>query len=127
MKKLFLTSVVLFIIGINSFAFAKTADSKNFPVNADNMYMISLTALNKLNYGIKELQSSSGYILFTANNGNEYLLAVTSLGEEASNVKITKLKQSSQLTENQKSVYVEITKNIENITKKENRKEEKST
>ena len=120
MKKLFLTSAVLFIIGINSFAFAKTADSKNFPVNADNMYMISLTALNKLNYGIKELQSSSGYILFTANNGNEYLLAVTSLGEEASNVKITKLKHSSPLTEIQNSVYVEITNNLDNIPIKAN-------
>ena len=105
---------------LQTHAFAKTADSKNFPVNADNMYMISLTALNKLNYGIKELQSSSGYILFTANNGNEYLLAVTSLGEEASNVKITKLKQSSPLTEIQNSVYFEITNNLDNIPIKAN-------
>lgn len=115
MKKIFLTFLLFFLICFNSFVFAKAADSKNYKINADNLYMISLTVLNNLNYKIEEMQSTSGYILFKTNNEDEYLLVVTSIGEEASNVKITKLKQTSPLIEIQNAIYNEIANNLSNI------------
>ncbi|MCD8024652.1 MAG: hypothetical protein LUE64_03880 [Candidatus Gastranaerophilales bacterium] len=115
MKQILIIILLLLIIPYSS---AKTADSRNFPVNADSMFMLSLSALNGLNFTIEEMQSSSGYILFKTPSGASYLLMVSSYSDNLSNVKIIKESSNAALAEIQDIVYNAISNEINNIPKR---------
>lgn len=107
--------LVIFFLMIALPVFSKTADSRNYHISADNMYMIALSGLNNLHYKIVEMQTASGYILFQTQAGNEYLLMVTKTGTTTSNIKIIKVKKGAPLLEVQQAVYGAIEKEAVNI------------
>lgn len=110
-------ALVFFLFLISPFAVSKTADSRNFSVNSDNAFMMSLNAVSKLNFEVVEMQAASGYILFKTPSGDEYLIMITEDGE-ISNIKITKLKNSSPLLEIQEIVFNAISKELDNPLKR---------
>lgn len=111
MKKALIILLLFFTIPV----YAKIADSKNFHISADNLFMISLCTLNSLNYKIVEMQSESGYILFKTPAQNEYLMTITKTGSTTSNVKILKLEKSAPFNEIKDAIYIELEKQSPNI------------
>lgn len=110
--------IVFLLLFISLPVFAKIADSKNFSTSADNIFMITLGVLKKLNFSVVEMQSSSGYILFKTPSEDEYLILITEVSDIASNIKISKLKQTSPLVEIQDIIYNGIANDMDNIPKK---------
>lgn len=117
MKKIILT-IFCFLFLSTTIVFSKNMDSKNYSISADNAFMITLSALNKLNFKIIEMQVESGYILFRTPSLDEYLIMVTTTSDTTSNIKISRVKQSSPLIEIQETVYGAINNDLYNLPKK---------
>lgn len=112
MKKFYILLLILFL-GLP--VLSKTADSKNFSISADNLFMVTLSSIQKLNYKIVEMQSTSGYILFKTPMGDEYLIMVSNNGNNTANIKITKSKQDSPLADIRNLIFTEIQNNLYNV------------
>lgn len=109
MKKFYILLLILFL-GLP--VLSKTADSKNFSISADNLFMVTLSSIQKLNYKIVEMQSTSGYILFKTPMGDEYLIMVSNNGNNTANIKISKSKQDSPLADIRNLIFTEIQNNL---------------
>ena len=112
MKKFYILLLILFL-GLP--VLSKTADSKNFSISADNLFMVTLSSIQKLNYKIVEMQSTSGYILFKTPMGDEYLIMVSNNGNNTANIKISKSKQDSPLADVRNLIFTEIQTNLYNL------------
>lgn len=112
MKKSYILLLILFL-GLP--VLSKTADSKNFSISADNLFMVTLSSIQKLNYKIVEMQSTSGYILFKTPMGDEYLIMVSNNGNNTANIKISKSKQDSPLADVRNLIFTEIQNNLYNL------------
>lgn len=112
MKKFYILLLILFL-GLP--VLSKTADSKNFSISADNLFMVTLSSIQKLNYKIVEMQSTSGYILFKTPMGDEYLIMVSNNGNNTANIKISKSKQDSPLADVRNLIFTEIQNNLYNV------------
>lgn len=112
MKKFYILLLILFL-GLP--VLSKTADSKNFSISADNLFMVTLSSIQKLNYKIVEMQSTSGYILFKTPMGDEYLIMVSNNGNNTANIKISKSKQDSPLADIRNLIFTEIQNNLYNL------------
>lgn len=112
MKKFYILLLILFL-GLP--VLSKTADSKNFSISADNLFMVTLSSIQKLNYKIVEMQSTSGYILFKTPVGDEYLIMVSNNGNNTANIKISKSKQDSPLADIRNLIFTEIQNNLYNV------------
>lgn len=112
MKKIYILLLILFL-GLP--VLSKTADSKNFSISADNLFMVTLSSIQKLNYKIVEMQSTSGYILFKTPMGDEYLIMVSNNGNNTANIKISKSKQDSPLADVRNLIFTEIQNNLYNV------------
>ena len=112
MKKFYILLLILFL-GLP--VLSKTADSKNFSMSQDNLFMVTLSSIQKLNYKIVEMQSSSGYILFKTPMGDEYLIMVSNNGNNTANIKISKSKQDSPLADVRNLIFTEIQNNLYNL------------
>ena len=111
MKKFYILLLILFL-GLP--VLSKTADSKNFSISADNLFMVTLSSIQKLNYKIVEMQSTSGYILFKTPSNDEYLIMVSNNGNNTANIKISKSKQDSPLADVRNLIFTEIQNNLYN-------------
>lgn len=112
MKKFYILLLILFL-GLP--VLSKTADSKNFSISVDNLFMVTLSSIQKLNYKIVEMQSTSGYILFKTPMGDEYLIMVSNNGNNTANIKISKSKQDSPLADIRNLIFTEIQNNLYNV------------
>lgn len=112
MKKFYILLLILFL-GLP--VLSKTADSKNFSMSQDNLFMVTLSSIQKLNYKIVEMQSTSGYILFKTPIGDEYLIMVSNNGNNTANIKISKSKQDSPLADVRNLIFTEIQNNLYNL------------
>lgn len=112
MKKFYILLLILFL-GLP--VLSKTADSKNFSMSQDNLFMVTLSSIQKLNYKIVEMQSTSGYILFKTPMGDEYLIMVSNNGNNTANIKISKSKQDSPLADVRNLIFTEIQNNLYNV------------
>lgn len=112
MKKFYILLLILFL-GLP--VLSKTADSKNFSISADNLFMVTLSSIQKLNYKIVEMQSTSGYILFKTPSNDEYLIMVSNNGNNTANIKISKSKQDSPLADVRNLIFTEIQNNLYNL------------
>lgn len=112
MKKFYILLLILFL-GLP--VLSKTADSKNFSMSQDNLFMVTLSSIQKLNYKIVEMQSTSGYILFKTPMGDEYLIMVSNNGNNTANIKISKSKQDSPLADIRNLIFTEIQNNLYNL------------
>ena len=112
MKKFYILLLILFL-GLP--VLSKTADSKNFSMSQDNLFMVTLSSIQKLNYKIVEMQSTSGYILFKTPMGDEYLIMVSNNGNNTANIKISKSKQDSPLADIRNLIFTEIQNNLYNV------------
>ncbi len=112
MKKFYILLLILFL-GLP--VLSKTADSKNFSMSQDNLFMVTLSSIQKLNYKIVEMQSTSGYILFKTPVGDEYLIMVSNNGNNTANIKISKSKQDSPLADIRNLIFTEIQNNLYNL------------
>lgn len=112
MKKFYILLLILFL-GLP--VLSKTADSKNFSISADNLFMVTLSSIQKLNYKIVEMQSTSGYILFKTPSNDEYLIMVSNNGNNTANIKISKSKQDSPLADVRNLIFTEIQNNLYNV------------
>lgn len=112
MKKFYILLLILFL-GLP--VLSKTADSKNFSISADNLFMVTLSSIQKLNYKIVEMQSTSGYILFKTPSNDEYLIMVSNNGNNTANIKISKSKQDSPLADVRNLIFAEIQNNLYNL------------
>lgn len=117
MKKI-ISIIFCFLFLSANIAFSKTMDSKNFSISADNAFMITLGALNKLDFTIVEMQAESGYILFRTPSLDEYLIMITTISDVASNIKISRVNQNSPISEIQTAVYGAINNDLYNLPKK---------
>ena len=113
MKKFIIILIMLFLMPLS--VCSKTADSKNYQITADNLYLVALSSLNKLNFKIAEMQSESGYILFKTPNNDEYLIMISDNGDNTSNIKISKVKQTSPLNEIRQIIFQTIRDNLYDI------------
>lgn len=112
MKKFYILLLILFL-GLP--VLSKTADSKNFSISADNLFMVTLSSIQKLNYKIVEMQTTSGYILFKTPSNDEYLIMVSNNGNNTANIKISKSKQDSPLADIRNLIFTEIQNNLYNV------------
>ena len=112
MKKFYILLLILFL-GLP--VLSKTADSKNFSISADNLFMVTLSSIQKLNYKIVEMQSTSGYILFKTPSNDEYLIMISNNGNNTANIKISKSKQDSPLADIRNLIFTEIQNNLYNV------------
>lgn len=62
--------------------------TKIFGVNQEKLFYLTLASLNANKFSIDEIQTSNGYIIFTANKNN-YLATVAKVDSENSILKIT--------------------------------------
>ncbi len=114
MKKLFL----LILIFITLPAYSKIMDSKTFQMSADNALMLVLDTLSKLNFNAVEIQSSSGYVLFETLNKNQYLILISEKTQNTTDIKISKVKNSSPLKEIQELIYSTLINSQSNLPKR---------
>lgn len=121
MKKILLTLGIIFL---SSSAIANesmlTNCNKNYPISADNLYMLTLSTLNSQGqYEVVEMQSKSGYIMFLAANKKSYVATISKEGTTSSNIKILPANSDfSNGTAIQKAVFDLIDLNIKNIPQK---------
>ena len=80
MKKLILLLMTLFCC---TFALANpiTKCTKKYNIDVQKAYIISYSAIKNSKYNVIELQSESGYILFSAGN-REFLLEASPMGND---------------------------------------------
>ena len=109
MKKIILGLMLL----IMPFVCAKTADSKDFSHNSQKSFMASVAAINSLNFQIEEMQSKSGYILFKTPNNDEYFITVSENSTQT-NIKISRVKNSSPISEIREILFNKITEELQN-------------
>ena len=62
--------------------------TKMFGVNKEKLFYLSLAAVDANKFGIDEIQTSNGYIIFTAAN-NKYLATIAGIDANNSILKIT--------------------------------------
>ena len=62
--------------------------TKTFPMNSERLFYLTLAAVNANRFEIKEVQSKTGYILFSAVE-KEFLASVVSIDKYRSMLKIT--------------------------------------
>ena len=62
--------------------------TKIFGVNQEKLFYLTLSSISANRFNIDEIQTSNGYILFTANR-NKYLAAVAKVDDKNSILKIT--------------------------------------
>lgn len=62
--------------------------TKTFPMNNERLFYLAIAAVNANRFEIKEIQSKTGYILFSA-VGKEFLASVISIDKYRSMLKIT--------------------------------------
>ncbi len=121
MKRFLLTLISVFWV---SCAFAQESMlancNKNYPISADNLYMLTLSSLNSQGqFEVIEMQSKSGYILFRTTNKKEYIVTISKEGSTTSSIKILPANSDfSQGTSIQKMVFDTIDLNIKNIPQK---------
>ncbi len=106
MKKILITICFMFSI---CFGFELNNYYKLYPIAADNLYMIALSALSSNDrFNVVEIQTKNGYILFSANS-KFYLLTVTKRYQNQTEIKV--LPQNSDFSdtlETVKSVFTMI-------------------
>mgnify|MGYP006916222051 CR=1 FL=1 len=110
MKKILILFLALFLISPT--AISKNANTKNFSRSADEILMNAVVSLAELNYNLLEIQSESGYILFSKGE-DEYLLMIFENGSNSSSVKIEKANNSSSLSEVQTNLYLKMEENLD--------------
>lgn len=93
--------------------------NKNYPISADNLYLLTLSAINSTGqYEVIELQSKSGYIMFKILNKN-YIATISKEGANTSSIKILPANSDfSSDTSIQKAIFDTIDLNINNIPQK---------
>ncbi len=64
------------------------ACTKTFPMNSERLFYLTIAAVNANRFEIKEIQSKTGYILFSA-VGKEFLASVVEIDKYRSMLKIT--------------------------------------
>lgn len=104
--------ILFFLIMITLPIYSKTADSKIYKANIENTYVASIKAVKSLNFDIVELQANSGYILFKTKSNDSYLIMVSEIDKENTNVKISKMKNTSILAEIQSLFFNELDEKI---------------
>ncbi len=62
--------------------------TKTFPMNNERLFYLTIAAVNANRFEIKEIQSKTGYILFSA-VGKEFLASIISIDKYRSMLKIT--------------------------------------
>ena len=62
--------------------------TKMFAVNKEKLFYLTLAAVNANRFAIEEIQTSNGYIIFTAAN-NKYLATIAGIDANNSILKIT--------------------------------------
>lgn len=107
--------ILIFLMTIILPVCARSADSKIYETKADETFMTALSAISKLNFDIIEMQANSGYILFQTKSGDAYLIMISEENENNSSVKISKLKNSSPLSEIQSLVFSKMDEETKNI------------
>lgn len=114
-----LFTLILFSLSTNANESMLSSCNKNYSVSADNLYLLTLSALNSTGqYDIIEMQSKSGYIMFKTLNKN-YIVTVSKEGTNSSSIKI--LPANSDFTSGtgiQKAIFDTIDLNIKNIPQK---------
>ncbi len=121
MKKVIFTLMFLFLIScVYADESMLTNCNKIYPLSADNLYMLTLSALNSQGqFKVVEMQSKSGYIMFEASNKKQYIITISKEGTASSNIKILPANSDfSQGTSIQKMVFDTIDLNIKNIPQK---------
>ena len=95
---------------------ATTTDCiKTFPIGYKKLYFLTLSATTQYNYEIKEIQTKSGFIIFTDNNNKTFLASIIYVSSAKSMLKITPCDNTYNFTVNTPNNifnYVE-----ENLTK----------
>lgn len=119
MKKLLLI-LLSFIAFTPAFAQESLLSScnKNYPLSADNLYMLTLSTLNGAGqFEVIEMQTKSGYILFRAAS-KDYLVTISKNGPNSSGIKILPANSNfSNGTMVQKAIFDLLDQNLENIPK----------
>lgn len=89
MKKLVLSLLVLGLLTAPCFASFLDNYYKIYPIEADTLFMQTLSALNTPNSGVEifEIQSKNGYIVFS-HNSKYYLLTLTKRYQNQTEIKI---------------------------------------
>lgn len=62
--------------------------TRTFNMNSDRLFYLTLAAVNANRFEIKEIQSKTGYVLFSA-VGKEFLASIVSIDKYRSMLKIT--------------------------------------
>ena len=93
--------IILFVFCINicvptvantniSATMATTTDCiKTFPIGFEKLYYLTLAGINQYNYKIKEMQTKSGFIIFTDNNNKTFLASIIYVSSTKSMLKLT--------------------------------------
>jgi len=69
---------------------ATTTDCiRTFPVGFEKLYYLALAGMNQYNYKIKEMQTKSGFIIFTDNNNKTFLASIIYVSSTKSMLKLT--------------------------------------
>ncbi|DAA95998.1 TPA: hypothetical protein CPT80_07800 [Candidatus Gastranaerophilales bacterium HUM_9] len=69
---------------------ATTTDCiKTFPIGFEKLYYLTLAGINQYNYKIKEMQTKSGFIIFTDNNNKTFLASIIYVSSTKSMLKLT--------------------------------------
>lgn len=62
--------------------------TKNYSMSAEKLFYLSIASANANRFVIEEIQSKTGYILFTA-AGKQYLVSVIKIDDNCTQLKIT--------------------------------------
>ncbi len=62
---------------------------KTFPIGFEKLYYLTLAATNQYNYKIKEMQTKSGFVIFTDNNNKTFLASIIYVSSAKSMLKLT--------------------------------------
>ncbi len=121
MKKILLLFSIMFLASNASAQESMLSNcNKNYQINADNLYMLTLSALNSQGqFEVVEMQSKSGYIMFEATNKKQYIATISKEGTTSSSIKILPANSDfSQGTGVQKTIFDIIDLNIKNTPQK---------
>lgn len=66
---------------------------KTYPTSVENLFYLTLAAINNANYEIDEIQSRTGYISFLSGQ-KPFLVSITSINDNSSMIKITPMDNS---------------------------------
>jgi len=62
---------------------------KTFPIGFEKLYYLTLAAANEYNYNIDEIQTKSGYIVFSIAGKRKFLASIIYVSSSKSMLKIT--------------------------------------